>query len=66
MKEFEKQWENTACTPEAGNCDQLCSECKLIAAHWYRAALEWANKLFLNDMHPSDVIFTIQKELEDN
>ena len=31
----------------------------------WRAALEMANKLFLDGMHPQDVIFAIQKELED-
>jgi len=38
---------------------------KELAEYWWRAALEMANKLFLDGMHPQDVIFAIQKELED-
>jgi len=58
MKEFEKHWDKEI-RPYIHNPSD-----RELAKYWWREALEMANKLFLDGMHPQDVMFFIQKELE--
>ena len=67
MKEFKKYWFNIRVLVDGGN--YLCGGCHYedpedAARDAWRAALEHYNKLFLDGMHPQDVIFEMQKELE--
>jgi len=61
MKEFEKWYENIGINMLDNCLHQLP---KGLAEETWRAGLEMANKLFLDGMHPQDVMFFIQKELE--
>ncbi len=44
---------------------RLTKDDAIFALHIWIAALEHYNKLFLDGMHPADVIFAMQKELEE-
>lgn len=61
MKNFEKWWKrgmyDVNKVPYADD--------KMFAKIMWEAALKWANELYLDSMHPLDVIFEIQKELEE-
>jgi len=58
MKEFEKWADKEDEDPRSYGSEEYARKCG------WRAALEMANKLFLDGMHPQDVMFFIQKELE--
>lgn len=56
MKAFKKWWEKNMVMDTL----QGYEDCK----EGWKESLKWANKLFLDGMHPQDVIFAIQEELE--
>lgn len=65
MKEFDKWWKNKDVEDIYLKDEIEFQDVENIAIDSWRAGLGWANKLFLDGMHPQDVIFSIQKELED-
>ncbi len=42
MEAFEKKWDRYSCDLDVDCASMTCDrECKRIAKHWYRVALEW-------------------------
>lgn len=63
MKAFEKWFENRGFnSDEVSHSDHVCNYGR---RQGWEAALEHFNKMFLDGVHPSDVISAMQMELED-